>query len=245
MALLMFDDRIDGERFAALTHLSGDKAVVHIKKPDSLVGDDPEAWLMNSYKMSPYQTHRRKELKLGKYPARLVEFSWKVLGKPIRTIDLTAYKDGYFYSLTVTMKEEFVDDTRKEFDVVVGSFMLSDKVVNLEELKPWKEQIPAGFPFDIIDLFGIEKVTSVLGREPPTGKRALTVLYNVKKEKTYEEVIAYYHDLLKDSTDLKFSKDSERTRIYGTKSGYYFEIELRYYKTMKETTATIRTYKRG
>jgi len=89
---LMFDDKIAGDRFAELTHLSGDKAVVHIKEPDPLVGDDPEAWLMNSYKTSPYLIHRRKELRLGKYPARLVEFSWKVLGKPIRTIDLTAYK---------------------------------------------------------------------------------------------------------------------------------------------------------
>ena len=241
----MFDGKINGDRFAELTHLSGDKAVVHIKEPDPLVGDDPEAWLMNSYKTSPYQIHRRKEMRLGKYPARLVEFSWKVLGKPIRTIDLAAYKDGYFYSVTVTMKEEYVDDTRKEFDVVVGSFMLSDNVVNLEQLKPWKEQIPAAFPFDVIDVFGVEKVTSVIGGDAPTEKRALTVIYDVKEECPYEEVIAYYQGLLKDSKDLKSSKGSERAKIYGTKSGYYFEIEVNYYKRMKKTTAKIRAYKRG
>jgi len=143
------------------------------------------------------------------------------------------------------MKEEYVDDVRKEFDIVVGTFMLLDNVVNLEQLKPWKDQIPAGFPFDVVDLFGVEEVTSVIGGGDPTEKRALTVLYDVKEEYPYEEVIAYYHNLLKDSEGLEFSKGSERTRIYGTKSGYYFEIELNFYKRMKKTTATIRVYKRG
>jgi hypothetical protein len=131
---LILNDKIDGDQFVELKHLSGDTATVTIKKPDPLVGDKPEEWLKNSFKTSDYKIYQRKEMKLGKYPGLLVEYAWKVMGKPIRTIDLTAYKDGYFYSLIVIMREENVEDVRKEFDKVVKSFNLFDSKVDLDTL---------------------------------------------------------------------------------------------------------------
>jgi hypothetical protein len=239
---LILNDKIDGDQFVELKHLSGDTATVTIKKPDPLIGDKPEEWLKNSFKTSDYKIYQRKEMKLGKYPGLLVEYAWKVMGKPIRTIDLTAYKDGYFYSLIVIMREENVEDVRKEFDKVVKSFNLFDSKVDLDTLQPWKEKIPKNFPFDVVELFGVLEVTSVFG-ESVTEKAGLTVLYDVAENVKYEDVINYFKETFKDAAGFDFSSGSEHTKIRGTKSGYAFEVELRFYKTLGKTTVTLRVKK--
>lgn len=239
---LILDDKVDGDRFAELKHVSGDSATVSIMKPDPMIGDDPEKWLMNSFKTSDYKIIERKELKLGKYPALLAEYSWNVLGKPIRTIDLTAYKDGYFFSLIVTMREENVEAERPEFDQVVESFMLLDNTIDLDALKPWKENIPKDYPFEVMDLFGLSELTSVFGKtvSEPGG---LAVLYDVDEAINYEDTINFFKETLKDAPDFDLSPHEDSTEISGTKAGYEFEVKVRYYKIMEKTTVTLNVKK--
>ncbi len=223
---LKLDSKIDGDQFAELTHLSGDKAIVKIHEPDKIYGNNPEEWLMKSFETSEYNVHNRKLLKLGNYNARLVEYSWKVGGKPIRTIDLTAYKDGLFYNLIVTMKEENVNNVRGEFDVLVNSFALSDKTVDLQALKPWRTQLPADYPVDVIDLYGIEKIHAVIGDKFEPGKGFISVHYYVKDKYTAEDISKMFQDSLKDSQNFKVSDSSSATKIEGIKSGYNYKIEI-------------------
>lgn len=241
--LLGVDDKIHGDQFVELSFISGDTATVSIQKPDPLVGDNPEQWLMNSFKSSDYQIYERKEMKIGKYPALLVEYGTEILKTPMRIIDLTAYKDGYFYSLIVVMKEESAEDSRQQFDVVVDSFTLFDNIVDLDKLKLWKEAIPDDFPFDLVELIGVEEVESVWG-DPMTESGYLTVIYDVKQEITNEEVQKYYNDLLKGSEGYEYDEGTDpegvkKTEIYGSVPGYRVEVVLRYYPLMEKTTVKV------
>jgi hypothetical protein len=93
-----------------------------------------------------------------------------------------------------------------------------------------------------VELFGVSEVTSVFG-ESVTEKAGLTVLYDVAENVKYEDVINYFKETLKDAAGFDFSSGSEHTKIRGIKSGYAFEIELRFYKTLGKTTVTLRVKK--
>ncbi len=226
---LTLNSEIDGDQFAELTHANGDKAVVKITEPDMIYGENPEEWLTKSFDTSQYDNYETRQLKLGKYNARLEEYSCKVGGKPFRTIVLTSYKDGLFYKLIVTMKEENVNTSRQEFDVVVNSFILADTVVDLDALKPWKAQLPADYPLNVIDLYGIEKIYSVVGDKLEPGKGFISVQYYVKDVYSAEEIGGMFKDALQDSQDLTFSDTSDRTKITGIKAGYEYEIQIKKY----------------
>jgi hypothetical protein len=228
---LTLDSKIDGNQFAELASASGDKAVVTIVEPDKIYGDNPEEWLLKSYETSENTIENRKILKLGKYNARLVEYSWKVGGKPIRTIDLTAYKDGLYYSLIVTMKEENVKAVRQEFDTVVNSFTLADTVVSLDALKPWKTQLPADYPLNVIDLYGIREIYSVVGKTLQPGKGFIAVQYYPKDQYSAADIGKMFQDSLKDAQNFKYTDVSEEIKITGTKAGYDFKIQISKYSS--------------
>lgn len=228
---LTLDSEIDGDRFAKLTHANGDKAVVKIDEPDKSYGD-PEEWLTKSSDTSKYDNYETKQFKLGKYNARLEEYSWKVGGKPLRTIVLTAYKDGLFYKLIITMNEENVNISKPEFDVVVNSFTLADTVVDLDALSPWKSQLPADYPLDVIDLYGIEKIYSVVGDKLEPGKGFISVQYYTKDEYSAEDIGQMFkNDALQNSEDFTYSDTSDRIKITGIRAGYEYEIQIKKYSS--------------
>lgn len=235
---LILDDTIDGDQFVKLEDELGNSATVTISKPDELIGDDPEAWLKEAFISSDYKIVRRENTTLSSYPALLVEFTWEVLGKPVRTIEWIALKDEYFFQLVVTMKEETVKTSRKAFDEVVDSFSLLDTLVNLEAQKPWLDKIPKDYPFEIVDLYGLSELTSVFGTEISASK-LVTIIYDLKKDISYEEAVKYFSDALKDAQGLDVSPHSEKTNIEGIQGGFDFDIEVRSYKTLGKTTVSI------
>lgn len=227
---LTLDSKVNGDRFAKLTHANGDTATVKISEPDKRFGD-PEELLTKTIDTSQYQNYETKQLKLGKYTARLDEYSWKVGGKPLKTIALKAYKDGLYYDLIVTMKEENMSASKPEFDVVLNSFALSDKTVSLDSLKPWKSQLPAAYPIDVIDLYGIEKIHAVVGDKLEPGKGFISVHYYVKSQYTAADIGKMFQDALQDSQGFKYNDNKDETRIQGTKAGYSYKIEIKKFST--------------
>ena len=228
-------DKINGDNFVELTHLSGDKAVVSIKEPDPLMGD-PEEWLKNAYKESEYKVYQRKEYKAGKYPALKVEFGWTVMKKPIRTMEVIALKDGYVYRLIITMNEQYVDDTRREFDIVADSFRLLDNKVDLEALTPWKEQLPEDFPHDVVPLFSVDKVTSVFGGSIAE-KGYVTVRYDSKEE--IDKLLDYYKDLMSKAEDFEYNPVTASSQITGKMSGFKIEVKVVLYEKLDKCTVTV------
>ncbi len=227
---LTLDSEIDGDQFAELTHANGDKATVKIYEPDQRYGD-PEEWLTKSFDTSQYNNYETKQLKLGKYNARWEEYAWEVGGQPLRNIVLTAYKDGLFYNLIVTMKEENVDTSKPEFDVVVNSFSLADSVVDLDALAPWKTELPAAYPLDVIDLYGIEKIHAVVGDKIEPGKGFISVHYYAKDNYSAADIGQMFKDALQDSQNFAYSDSSDRIKITGIKAGYEYEIQVKKYSS--------------
>lgn len=227
---LTLDSKVDGDRYAKLTHADGDTAEVKIFEPDKSYGD-PEEWLTKSDNTLQHENYQTRQLKLGKYKARLEDYAWKVGGKPLRTNVLTAYKDGLYYELIVTMKEENVKISKPEFDVVINSFALADTKVDLAALKPWKSQLPAAYPLDVIDLYGIDKIHAVVGDKLEPGKGFISVHYYVKKSYSADQIAQMFKDALQDSQDFKFADNSDLTRIRGVKAGYQYDIKIMKFST--------------
>jgi len=59
------------------------------------------------------------------------------------------------------------------------------------------------------------------------------LVYDVTENIKYEDIINYFEETLKDTVGFNFSFGSEYTKIRGNKLGYVFEVELRFYKTLK------------
>jgi len=228
--LLMLNDKPSGNDILELKHLSGDKAVLTIRKPETWE-KNPEDYFKTAYKDTGDKIYTRKEFKLGKYPALLVEFSRTVMKIKMRIIELTALKDGYFYSLVVTMDENYVDDVRQEFDLVVNSFRLLETKVDLENR--WKDQLPADFPHDVLPLYGVDEIYYVSGNSL-TKEGRLTVVYDSKESR--ENLLSYYADVMKDAAGLVKST----YYLAGTKSGYPIEITLEWSEILKQCRVTIR-----
>lgn len=226
---LTLNTKINGDQFAELTAATGDTATVKIDEADQKYGENPEEWLTKTDNTLNYSNYETKQLKLGKYDARLEEYSWKVGGKPLQTIVLTAYKDGLFYKLIVIMKEENVETCKPEFDIVVNSFTLSDKVIDLAALQPWKTQLPPDYPLDVINLYGIEKIYSVVGDKLEPGKGFISVQYYVKDDYSAEQIAQMFKDALQDSQDFKFTDSSSVTKLTGIKAGYEYEVQIKKY----------------
>ena len=228
--LLMLNDKPGGNDILELKHLSGDKAVLTIRKPEAWE-KNPEDYFKTAYRDTGEKIYTRKEFKLGKYPALLVELNRTVMKIKMRIIELTAFKDGYFYSLVVTMDENYVDDVRREFDLVVNSFRLLETRVNLE--KRWMDQLPADFPHDVLPLYGVDEIYYVSGNSL-TKEGRLTVVYDSKESR--ENLLAYYADVMKDAAGLVKST----YYLAGTKSGYPIEIILEWSDILKKCQVTIR-----
>ncbi len=222
---LMLDTESDDETYATLMHLSGDKARVTVAVPDAIL-EDPEAWLKKEGTTKDYKTFKDQVMTLDGYPARLNEYEVSMMGKLYHTINLTALKDGYFYTLSVLMDAAYVEDTRTEFDVVVGSFSLSNKVVNLETLELWKSEVPSDFPFDTVPFFEVASIYGVFGKSMAEDGH-LDVTYVVKDGITEEEVIQFYDDLLKGTGG--YARDNGRSgeEITGTLGQYAIEVQVR------------------
>jgi len=228
--LLMLNDKPSGNDILELKHLSGDRAVLTIRKPEAWE-KNPEDYFKTAYKDTGEKIYTRKEFKLGKCPALLVEFSRTIMKMRMRIIELTAFKDGYFYSLIITMDENYVDDVRKEFDLVVNSFRLLDTRVDLESR--WKDQLPADFPHDVLPLYGVDEIYYVSGNSL-TREGRLTVVYDSKESR--ENLLSYYADVMKDAAGLVKST----YYLAGTKSGYPIEITLEWSEILKRCRVTIR-----
>ncbi len=229
--LLMLNDKPSGNDILELKHLSGDKAVLTIRKPEAWE-KNPEDYFKTAYKDSGEKIYTRKEFKLGKYPALLVELSRTVMKIKMRVMELTALKDGYFYSLVVTMDENYVNDVRREFDLVVNSFRLLETQVDLESR--WKDQLPADFPHDILPLYAVDEIYYVSGNSL-TKEGKLTVIYDSKESP--ENIFSYYADIMKEAEGLV-----KRGTYYlaGTKSGHPIEISLEWSEILKQCRVTIR-----
>lgn len=230
---LMLNDKLSGKDILELRHLSGDRAVLTIRKPESWEGN-PEDYIRNAYKNTGQKIYVRKEFKLDNYPALLVEFSQQVMKIKMRVIELTAIKDGYFYSLVVTMDERYVDDVRQEFDVVVNSFRLLNQKVSLEER--WKDQLPPDFPHDVFPLYAVDEIYYVSGKSLAQDKR-ITIMYDSKE--SWDNLFKYYQSLMKDAEALPARG---QTLMAGIKSGYVIEINLETLEHLKQTRVTIRIY---
>lgn len=228
---LMLNDKLTGNDILELRHISGDKAVLTIRKPESWEGN-PEDYIKNAHKAPGQKIFVRREFRLGNYPALLAEFTQEVMRVKMRVIELTAIKDGYFYSLVVTMDERYVDDVRPEFDLVVNSFRLLDKKVTLEER--WKDQLPADFPHDVLPLYAVDEIYYVSGKSLAQDKR-ITVMYDSKESQ--ENLLKYYQDIMKDAEPLPARG---QTLIAGVKSGYVIEINLETFEHLKQTRVTVR-----
>lgn len=232
---LMLNDKLTGNDVLELRHLSGDRAVLTIRKPESWEGN-PEDYIKNAHKAPGQKIFVRREFKLGNYPALLAEFSQEVMKMKMRVIELTAVKDGYFYSLVVTMDERYVDDVRQEFDLVVNSFRLLEEKGSLEER--WKDQLPPDFPHDVIPLYAVDEIYYVSGKSLAQDK-SITVMYDSKESR--ENLLKYYQDIMKDAEPLP---SRGQTLIAGVKSGYVIEINLETFESLKQTRVTVRIYPR-
>jgi len=225
--LLALDDTIKGDRFAELSYISGDTAVVFIQEPSDLI-ESPEEWINDKDRRAgEYKVYRNDNVMFGKYPGYILEYGWNVMGQDIRTIDLKALKDGYFYDLIVTMKEENVEDSRTQYDVVVDSFRLLDNVVDFEVLMPWKDAIGDGYPYDTVPLYMIKEVDYVFGK-PFSETGNITVAYYPKDTLTLDTADTFYSDLLMNSKDyhhVTVDKDKE-IQIEGTIENYAVQVKL-------------------
>lgn len=228
---LMLNDKPSGNEVIELRHLSGDRAVVSIRKPDPLEGN-PEEYIKTAHKNWGQKLYVRKEMMLGKYPALLAEFSQEVMKIKMRVIELTAVKDGYFYSLIVTMDERYVDDVRQEFDIVVNSFRLSDVKVALEER--WKDELPKDFPHEVLPLYAVDEIYYVSGQSLAEDRR-LTVIYDSKESR--ENLIEYYEKVMDGAERLPASAP---VVISGVKAGYIINIEMESLIYLKKTRVTVR-----
>ncbi|MCX7974021.1 MAG: photosystem II reaction center PsbP family protein [Candidatus Aminicenantes bacterium] len=228
---LMINDKPSGHDVIELKHLSGDRAVISIRKPEPIEGS-PEDYIREAHKGLGQKLYTRKEFKLGKYPALLAEFSQEVMKIKMRVIELTAVKDGYFYSLVVTMDDRYVDDVRQEFDVVVNSFRLLDTQVSLEER--WKDELPKDFPHEVLPLYAVEQIYYVSGKSLATSRR-LTVIYDSKESR--ENLINYYESVMQEAERLPAQGSAI---IRGIKSGYIIEIEIESFAYLKKSRVTIR-----
>jgi len=213
---LGLDDEIDGDEFVELSYISGDEASVRIKEPQFMTAEEFEEWMKTAWEEAGEDdiVYRRENFELDGYPALLVEYSHEVMGQTFRTIDLMALKDGYRYDLIVTMKEEYVEDARQQFDVVVDSFRLLEGEVDLSEV--WKDQLPEDFPYDVISLAYVEEISYIFGDSGDD------ILVAYDSEATKEDLKAYYTEAMKDAEDL----DVDYWDITGIKSGYQIEINI-------------------
>lgn len=222
---LMLDTQVNDDTFATLMHLSGDKATVTVAVPNDIL-DDPEAWLKKEGTTKDYKTFQDKVMTLDGYPARLNEYEISMMGTLYRTINLTALKDGYFYTLTVLMNAAYVEDTRTEFDVVVGSFSLSDKKVDLEKLALWKSEVPSDFPFDTVPFFQVDSIYGVFGKSMAESGH-LDVTYIVKDGFTEEDALKFYDDILKGTAGYGRDDVYEGEEITGTLGQYAIEVTVK------------------
>jgi hypothetical protein len=236
---LLLDDVPSGDRFLELKHLSGDTAVVRIQVPDELYGD-PETWLKTAYDSSEYKTYVLDHSPLSGYPAVHVEYGWNVMKVPIRTIVVTAYKDGYFFSLVVTMKEANVEDVRKEFDSVVESFRLLKDKIDLEAMAPWKESLPKGYPLDEVPLFAVDEIQTASGTALDVGG-GFHLFYSSKG--SYQDLIDHFAEVFDGAVGLDVDKGSEKTKMSGVKNGLDIEVEITYYKSLEYCNVSVRVKK--
>ena len=213
---LLLKEETEYDEFVSLTHLSGDKAVVKIQEPEFMNVEEFGEWLKTAWEDDDpdVTVYRRKEVNLNGYPALLVEIGQKIMGKQIRTIDLIALKDGYRYDLIVTMQEEYVEDVRIEFDVVVDSFRLLSNKVTLGET--WKREMPDDFPYDLITLADVEDMNYTMG---DLSSRFSIAYFS---EASKDDLKSFYLELMQDAQDLEV----DYYDITGTKGGYEIGIEI-------------------
>jgi len=214
--MLMLKEETEYDEFVSLTHLSGDKAVVKIQEPEFMSADEFEEWLKTAWQDNDPEitVYRREEMTLNGYPALLVEISRTVMGQQFRTIDLIAVKDGYRYDLIVTMQEEYVEDVRTEFDVVVDSFRLLSNKVTLGET--WRRQMPDDFPYDIITLAYVEDMNFTMG---DLDSRFSIAYFS---EATKDDLKAFYLELMQNAQELEI----DYYDITCVKGGYEISIEI-------------------
>ncbi|HOP12124.1 MAG TPA: hypothetical protein PK629_11625 [Oscillospiraceae bacterium] len=213
---LLLTEETEYDEFVSLTHLSGDKAVVKIQEPEFMSAEEFEEWLKTAWQDNDPEitVYRREEMTLKGYPALLVEISRTILGQQLRTIDLIALKDGYRYDLIVTMQEEYVEDVRTEFDVVVASFRLLSNKVDLGET--WKRQMPDDFPYDIITLAYVEDMNYTMG---DLDSRFSIAYFS---EASKDDLKEFYLELMQNAQELEI----DYYDITGAKGGYEISIEI-------------------
>lgn len=221
---LMVDEDVDDREVLTLTHLSGDKATVTIKEPDELI-ENPEEWLKRPEAFEGYKKYKDDIKTINGYPARVVEYDFSAGGRNFRVIDLTAYKDAYFYNLLVMMDPAYMDDTRKEFDKVVDSFALSEKAIDMANLELWRKEVPADFPFDVLPFYEVDRIYSVFGKSMAESGY-LTVGYDVKEGQDMDAVIAFYEDILKGTPGYTKYTQMDDTIMKGTLKGYEAEAKV-------------------
>jgi hypothetical protein len=214
---LILNDKLQGNDVVELKHISGDKAVLSITKPDAWQ-KNPEDYIKMAYKDSGDKIYLRKEFKLGKSPALLAELTRSVMKIKMRIIELAAVKDGYIYSFVVTMDEKNVDDVRKEFDLVINSFRLLDTKVNIEDV--WKEKLPSDFPHDVLPLYAVDEIYWVSG-DSLKNSRELTVVYDSKEKQ--EKIFNHFSSVMSGAEGLV---KNGTYSISGTKSGYSININI-------------------
>jgi len=230
---LALDSVPDGDDFADLTHLSGDKAIVSIKIPDKLYGD-PAAWIKTAYDNNAYTTQVLKHFTLDGYPAVLVEFSWTVMKVPMRAINLIALKDGYFYTLNVSMREANLGDVRSSFDLVVSTFHLSTKKIDLAALEPWKAKLPAGYPLDLVPLFAVDSIDTS-GTNAAGSYFMVHYIANGK----YQDIIDHFKKVMADAQKPDISVGTEHTEMTGVKGGFNVEIDIKYYPLINDCNVSV------
>lgn len=219
---LMLDDKMDGDVYATLMHLSGDKAEITVAKPNDIL-EDPEAWLKKTGTTKDYKTYVDKVMTLNGYPARLNEYEVTMMGTLYRHILLTVFKDGYFYKLSILMNAAYVEDVRTEFDVVVKTFNVTQDKVDLEALALWQQALPDNFPKEAVPLFEVAEIYGV-NDFGLAEKGALVVEYVLKPEVTPEAVLEFYDALLKGSEGYVKEKRRQGQVIEGSVKGYSLEV---------------------
>lgn len=237
---LVLDDIPDGEEFAELTVPNApdikDNVVVEIRVPDKLYGD-PATYIAN-YKGSGHEDLVVEHLTLDGYPAVRNEFRWTVMKTPMRTIVLTALKDGYFYDVIVTMREDnAVDETfRERLAYVVDTFHLSSEKIDLEQLAPWKAALDPAYPLDLVPLYKVDELDYV---SKPGNSNYFGVSYYTKAQ--YQEAIDFYKETFAAYDHQDFSYGD----LSCSKDGYQIEVEIEENKTLETVRVAIVLKKQG
>ena len=234
---LLLDEVPAGEVFASLKHETGDEAVVTIRKPDASLGD-PVEWLKTAYSQKAGQKiYLLDRSALDGFPAVRAEIGTTVEGQTVRTIVITAFKDGRFFTLSATLKETNVEGERAEFDLVARTFHLQAAPVDFSPLDAWKAELPSGFPIDDVALFGVNDVHSISGTslDEPGG---LAVFYSSRA--TYDEIVAAYETLLSGSAGYSAEKSAEKTNLLGEISGLKIEVEIVPYPLIESCNVSVR-----